>query len=255
MRKLLLVIILIILPISGLHAQDVWKEGTHWDVECYSSIDSFIKYQFAFELSGHIEIGGVDYLKLIDLNEDQTIAYIRTERGDTVVYARYIRGQDYNEFVLYDFGSFDPGTCFQYSTWDGETWENGYPVYSLEPDTIKEEGLTYYHDVIVDGDTLPCWNQVLFKVGCLDGPMAYVYDPLENSPARPFGEDGKPKRRNVSHTVLRLADRTMEFMPDGIITVKINKFTQGVCYDLQGRRLTSAPEKGFYILNGKKYIK
>ena len=140
MRKLLLVIILIILPISGLHAQDVWKEGTHWDVECYSSIDSFIKYQFAFELSGHIEIGGVDYLKLIDLNEDQTIAYIRTERGDTVVYARYIRGQDYNEFVLYDFGSFDPGTCFQYSTWDGETWENGYPVYSLETDTIKPVG-------------------------------------------------------------------------------------------------------------------
>ena len=30
--------------------------------------------------------------------------------------------------------------------------------------------------------------------------------------------------------------------------------TDGYIYDLQGRRLTSVPQKGLYIRNGKKYL-
>ena len=40
-----------------------------------------------------------------------------------------------------------------------------------------------------------------------------------------------------------------------IKTLKASKVTKQDLYDLQGRRLICVPSKGFYIINGKKYIK
>ena len=108
--------------------------------------------------------------------------------------------------------------------------------------------------MITDGDILPCWNQVLFKVGCLDGPMAYLYDPNFEPTSDPLGNGKKPKRRNVSHTVLRLSDRTVEFLPDGIISVIVDDSPEGDCYNLQGMRVKPR-HPGIYIINGKKFVK
>ena len=90
--------------------------------------------------------------------------------------------------------------------------------------------------------------------------MAFLYDPLgfEIDPSEPpgpgpFGPDVKPKRRNISHTVLKLVGRTIELTPAGIISIKVNHSTPYV-YDLQGKA-TISTQKGIYIVNHKKTIR
>ena len=41
----------------------------------------------------------------------------------------------------------------------------------------------------------------------------------------------------------------------GIEQATMGRKTTGVIHDLQGRRLASPPDKGVYILDGKKYVK
>lgn len=41
----------------------------------------------------------------------------------------------------------------------------------------------------------------------------------------------------------------------GISHIENDPSSNGQCYDLQGRRLYSAPQRGLYIMNGKKYVR
>ena len=46
-----------------------------------------------------------------------------------------------------------------------------------------------------------------------------------------------------------------EYIPSGVETVKTNaKANDGAIYNLAGQRLSTAPEKGVYIQNGKKFV-
>lgn len=249
MKRYLILLLSVLLMSVSVYAQDVWREGTRWEVEC---LDEETVVDFIFELSGHTTIDGVDYLNLIDVKEGLTIGYVRSERGDTVVYARLCKNGISDEFVLYDFGTFEPGSHFHYSLLDS-TYNDTIVVISTKTDTITAEGLTYHHDVIVEGDILPCWNNVLFKVGCLDGPMAYLYDPLIVSPIGTEATE-KPKRRNVSHTVLQLAGRSVTLTPDGIIAIQKTPLSVNECHNLMGMRVKPF-QKGIYIINGKKHLK
>ena len=252
MKRYLILLLSALLMLMGLHAQDVWREGTRWEVEC---LDEGMVLHFTFELRGHTVLDGVDYLNLNDVNQGRTIGYIRSERGDTLVYARLCEVDLSDEFLLYDFGTFEPDTYFHYSIRDSIN-DDPIPLFTTETDTITAEGLTYYHDVIAEGDILPCWNNVLFKVGCLDGPMAYVYDSTEDSDSIPTYEHGgkKPKRRNVSHTVLQLAGREVTLTPDGIFVIRASHPTLNECHNLMGMRVKPL-QKGIYIIHGKKYLK
>ena len=249
MKRYLILLLSVLLMSVSVYAQDVWREGTRWEVEC---LDEETVVDFIFELSGHTTIDGVDYLNLIDVKEDLTIGYVRSERGDTVVYARLCKNGISDEFVLYDFGTFEPDSYFHYSLLDS-TYNDTIVVISTKTDTITAEGLTYHHDVIVEGDILPCWNNVLFKVGCLDGPMAYLYDPLLVSPIGTEATE-KPKRRNVSHTVLQLAGRSVTLTPNGIIAIQKTPLPVNECHNLMGMRVKPL-QKGIYIINGKKHLK
>lgn len=240
MKKILFLLAFLIT--LHLHAQDVWKEGTQWVVTYENdSVATFV-------LDGHCTINGVDYLKLNYMASFLTpIGYIRTERCDTMVYARaysYMTGIT-EEFVLYDFGTFEPGTTLQYSETDSTTH-----AITLRSVIINADSVNYYHDVIEDGDILPCYKDIIFKVGHLGGPL-YLIDRSMNLP---FWRDDKPKRKNISHTVLKLNDdRTVELLPSGIATIKADAY-KGQCYNLQGIRVNYL-QKGVYNLNGKKYIK
>lgn len=250
MKRYLILLLSVLLMSTSLHAQDVWREGTRWEVEC---LDEGMVVHFIFELKGHTVVDGVDYLNLYDVNHDYTIGYVRSERGDTLVYARLCEGGITDEFLLYDFGTFEPDTYFHYSIRDSVN-NDPLSLFTTETDTITAEGLTYYHDVIAEGDILPCWNNVLFKVGCLDGPMAYVYDPIEASDSFPTYEGKKPKRRNVSHTVLQVAGREVTLTPDGILVIRASHPTVDGCHNLMGMRVKPL-QKGIYIIHGKKYLK
>ena len=222
-----------------LHAQDVWKEGTQWEVTFEN--DSVVTYA----LYGHTSFAGVEYLNLITLGFPSLPSYVRAERGDTVVYARaYISGELSEEFVLYDFGSFDPGTNLQYSETDTVTH-----ALTLQSVIIDADSLSYYHDVIEDGDILPCYKDIVFKVGHLGGPMYLIDNYMPH-----WGGDVKPKRKNISHTVLKLTnERMVDLSPVGIMPIKAAP-PDGPCYNLQGMHVIT-PQKGVFILNGKKYVK
>ncbi len=239
-------ILLICLATLPLHAQDVWKEGTQWRLTYDDG-----SYEL-FYLEGHTTIEGVDYLNLnvFTTNGDYTyhLGLIRSERGDRVVYFREnsnayeteIDGPEDvgKEFSLYNFGTFEPDTKILYSVCAPRFWN-----YILYTKTIDGDSLSYYHDVIEPGDILPCYHNIIYKVGHINGPLYLLYIEYEPSPT---GPDTKPKRKNISHTVLKLNDREVILSGLTPITIKSNNV---LYYNLQGTQVLF-PRKGIYITNG-----
>ena len=239
-------ILLICLVNLPLHAQDVWKEGTQWRLTYDDG-----SYEL-FYLEGHTTIEGVDYLNLKAFNTNGDYTYylglIRTEHGDTVVYFRQniydpleeIDGpEDLGHTVLlYNFGTFEPGTNIQYRAEDTETWS-----FVQCTETIDGDSLSYYRDVIEPGDILPCYHNIIYKVGHINGPLYLLHICYEPSP---IGPETKPKRRNISHTVLKLNDREVILSGLTPITIKSNNV---LYYNLQGTQVLY-PRKGIYITNG-----
>ena len=135
--KRLIVLLLMIIPLYG-SAQEVWTEGTEW-VVTYADGDVH-----TFTLSGTATFDGTEYIKLLDNQQEEPIGYIRSEHGDTLVYARgVINGKLTEEFLLYDFGSFEPGTSLVYTCYNYETQT---PVcFSRE---IDADSISYYNNVI-----------------------------------------------------------------------------------------------------------
>ena len=205
-----ILVILAFLATLPLAAQDVWKEGTQWWVTYEDGTEG------CYFLEGHTTFDGVGYINLKSVTTEDPdtciIGYIRTERGDTVVYARFnLPYADDEEYVLYDFGSFEAGTCLRYSETDLDSWEVG-----LHNVTIDGDSLCYFHDVIEPGDILPCYNDIVFKVGHLGGPMFMVIleDETEKDPdgSIPPGPT-RPNRKIISHTVLKLNDQEVTLSP------------------------------------------
>ena len=234
----LLMLIALVSAVLPLQAQEVWKEGTQWTV-------SYITGEtYTYTLEAPEEIDGVTYLPLTW--DFHTLGYVRAERGDTLVYARIVTYNGLSdEFLLYDFGTFEPGTQIQYSVADSMCHE----IY-LCAETIDAAGLTYYPDVITEGDLLPCYDGILFKLGCLGGPFELVEECID------LGEwstgNDKPKRKNISHTVLRLNGRNVQIDCSGIMTPTRPSAAAHGLYDLSGRRLPVVPQRGLYIQDGQK---
>ena len=240
-----ILIILSLLTTLPLPAQDVWKEGTQWLVTYEDGSEG------NFFLEGKTTIEGMEYLNLKSvITEDSDtflIGYIRTERGDTMVYARFnFLYLDDEEHVLYNFGTFEQGTCLQYSETDLDSWEVG-----LHTVTIDGDSLCYFHDVIEPGDILPCYNDIVFKVGHLGGPMFLVETGTDPDDPIPPGPQ-RPKRKNISHTVLKLNDQEMTLSPTGFIPLTMT-ISNSLYYNLQGTRVL-IPQKGIHIKDGRKII-
>ena len=237
--------LLLLVPFA-LHAQDVWVEGTEW-VVTYSEGDTHTHV-----LSGYATFDGTDYLILKDEESGEPVGYVRSERGDTVVYARgIIDGNITEEFLLYDFGTFESGTFFSYSAYDYETDE--IELFNCE---IEADALTFFHDVMEDGDIFPCFGDVIFKVGCIGSPMDLFYNGCLSY--IPPGEveavdSSKPKTRNVSHLVFRPKNRKgIMIIPTDIFSVSRNpqKGAPGA-YNLQGLPVRP-PYSGIVVIDGKK---
>lgn len=243
MKKILLLMMLLF-PLM-LSAQDVWVEGTEW-VVTYSEGDTHTQV-----LSGHAKFDETEYLILRDEESGEPVGYVRSERGDTMVYARgIIDGVVTEEFLLYDFGTFEPGTSFRYSAYDYETDE--IVLFNCE---IEADALIYYHDVMEDGDIFPCFDDVIFKVGCIGSPMDLFYNGC--FPCVPedveSGDSSKPKTRNVSHLVFRPKNRKgIMIIPTDIFSETLSPHQVAPCaYNLQGLPVRP-PFSGIVVINGKK---
>ena len=229
----LTILLLLFLPMT-LSAQDVWTEGTEW-VVTYSDGDVH-----TYTLSGTTTIDGMAYLNMMDDHQEEPIGYVRAEHGDTVVYARAIIDQiTTGEFLLYDFGDFEPGSTFRYSFYDYDNKLIRTPSIEIEADSV-----TYIHDVIDEGDILPCCFNVVFKVridghratmkddyqilqdvvfklGYMGGPMDLFYGGITIEKILDAeGTAPTPRTRNVSHIVFRPKGRKGAMIfPSGIYSL------------------------------------
>lgn len=248
MRILTTLLTIMILPLT-LCAQEVWTEGTEWEV-AYTDGSTHL-----FTLSGNETIDGTEYLKLVDTTLNETIGYIRTERGDTTVYARgVVAGEITDECVLYDFGDFQPGSFFSYSCYVYDTNE----IVTLNQE-IKADSISYFNDVVEEGDILPCYYDVIFKVGAIGGPMYLFYygsiviDIISGGDAETDGP--RPRTGNVSHMIFRpkgRGQRGIMVVPTDIRQTTIGIRPSGHAVNLQGVSV-APPYSGIVIINGKKY--
>lgn len=166
----------------------IWREGSTW--EYYDESGHLAE---TYELKEPVVMGSMSYMPLVK-NGTETIGYIRTLRGDSIVYARGFddKGKLLSEVVLYDFTkSYEEGDIMHLGTISNKA----YGI--LGSDDIRIEAtddapLTFFYDVLEDGDCIPQWNGFIYKFGCIEGPMAYFYNQVS---------DKKPSAKNLSHLI------------------------------------------------------
>lgn len=285
MRKILTLLTLLLLPLPSslfplpssllpLHAQQVWTVGSCWEVE-YTAQSG--QGTVVYTLEDAVDLEGIAYFPLTESSpaseKKETLAFIRAERGDTLVFVRYSIGSSIGkEQLLYDFSkSFEYGDVITYGTMDGPR------QMLVDPDLGT---LDYYYDVLEEGDCLPAWGSLIYKLGCIDGPLALYLsgngydgdvdptDPID--PVDPVDpgttEEDKPKSSNVSHTLFKRKGGggcMIVPTPDGIRVIEFDE-EPSAYYDLSGRICPEALEgkvphgsapHSFYIYKGRKHIK
>lgn len=215
-------------------AQQIWTEGTTWEVSIdYSDDVNVWTKVHTFELGEPVSFNDTTYYTLTETCEGVTnvISYLRAEGDDAYVYARQFQSAEFgintgesSEILLYDFSKpFDYGDSIRYATYGG--WmEQCY----IDPAC---SGLSYLYDVIEPGDCLPMFQDIVYKIGSIYGPIANIQsdDRKESSPT------GTPNTRNVSHVLFKTKGK-----PSGsTITLRIDvvRDASGLplpCYSLMG---------------------
>ncbi len=189
MKQITLTLLAFLAPLA-LHAQRVWTEGTTWDVE-YTT-ESGLPHTL-FRMEPDTLIDGVSYFPLTATTDSgcDTLAYIRSEHGDSMVYVRYIAGDGMGllpDTLLYDFSK---PFCY------GDTIHYGTAHSGVQQMVVDKayDTLLYCYNVLEEGDSLPVWRGLVYMLGHVEGPLALF---LDDNPTG--GEsDTHPKSSNVSH--------------------------------------------------------
>lgn len=236
--------LLIMLSLSA-SAQKVWTEGTTWEVEYIAEAN---QPNVTYALVSSTELDGVSYFPLTETiaEECDTIAYIRSERGDSLVYARVLYdGEWLPETLLYEFTkSYEYGDYIRYGTLYG----------MLQSFIFQEDGtLQYLYDILEEGDCLPVWDGIIYKLGHVEGPLYLFFHPED------ILEGSTPKPTNVSHILFRTKGGVRKMISiccganpiDSVGT----KQREAVIYDILGRKLPGIPQSGLYILDGRVLVK
>lgn len=258
MKKTALHIILLFLTAMAAHAQEVWTPGTTWDVEYNTTYRPHTLYR----LEEAINLDGIDYMPLTATTEYKadTIAYIRSEYGDEMVYAR-IKYMDelLPECLLYDFRK-----PYEYGDWIRYGTEFGTMNALISESSAMR--MEYVDNVLQPGDHLPMWNGIIYKLGDIEGPIGKYFLIIVNELTYESGPGGsgssgtsKPKPTNVSHILFgTLKGGTKLIYANGAPTMVLSADMQGLTpsgiYDMQGRRVHGIPHKGLYIENARKKI-
>jgi len=249
MKRVTILLLQFSFLIAMVHAQQVWTEGTQWEVEYNDGTPRTV-----FELISSVEIDGIRYFPLIAKQSEQcdTLGFIRSERGDTLVYCRvYFPGMERlsDDLPLYDFSkSFEYGDIIIYGTLDG---------IAFEMIDAEEECLDYYYNVLEEGDCLPSWKGLVYKIGYLEGPMVLFFNNIESTTV----SSKRPKPTNVSHTLFTSKKkRQAQFdLSNDIQRIEVRNGSK-TFYTLEGTSSSNHPttiRRGnyvIYIYNGKKLL-
>lgn len=215
----------------------IWTEGSFWRVE-YEG-----KYTIEYSISDNsIPILEKKYNLLIrrylshdDISvsfKEDTIALIRSEHEDSLIYAIWVDSYNQEEYLLYDFRK-----KFEY----GDSIFYGVESVGIVSDYITPGSpeLKYYYDVIEQGDTLPAWKGLVYQIGHIRGPVALFVDEELDFTHFPDYDKSTPKPTNISHTLFGSKGK-----PKGEITT----FIEIICLN------DSAINSEIYNLNGSSGI-
>lgn len=243
-------------------AQQVWTEGTVWETDIYMGGNYADGYLHLIQrLESPVEMDGKVYYPLTVEWADGAIepsGFIRTEKGDSLVYIRYkLSGaSEEGECLLHDFTkSYEYGDIIRYGCYNHET--GGYVI----GETIDENEceIIYFHDVLEEGDILPCWKNIIYKIGFIEGP-AIFYIPFGGANTTGGESNGggtRPNASNLSHLVFKTkGGHRLERVPNSIELILVDDILteDEAYYAADGRQLQDKPVRGMYIHNGKKYI-
>lgn len=228
-------IVIVALTCLTANAQQVWTEGTTWEIHTeYTDYSGEVKTDVKiYELGEPVSINDTIYYTLTKTYNGRTYieSYIRAEEDDSYVYIRQFQSDgfiidtgDSPEMLLYDFSKpFEYGDTIWYGVGSGYIAEEYIdPAY---PDR-----LSYFYDIIEPGDCLPAYCDIIYKIGFIDGPVSKFYE---------FDTES-PNTRNVSHVLFKTKGK-----PNGsMITLRIDVVRTGnsqpnACYSLTGVRYTS----------------
>lgn len=252
MKKIVIILLACLSSLCS-SAQQVWTEGTVWDV-----IDD-VNMHWIYSLGSPVDVEGTEYMPLLVEGDDgivTTEAYIRSERGDSLVFIRHKWGGGGkladNECLLYDFTkSYEYGDTIRYGVVNGVA-STGGRVVSEVIDETKDE-LVYYYDVLEEGDIIPNWKGLIYKIGYIQGIFPLFYSPKENSAT----EENRPNPSNLSHLVFTTkGGHRLEHVPNSLELILVDDFLteDEAYYAADGRKLKDKPVRGMYIHKGKKYI-
>lgn len=240
MMKTLFTLISIMLSTLCAQAQ-VWMENTSWQVN-YE--DHSVK---TFALKGKTVIEGTEYLNLIVQENDSLIGYVRSERNDTVVYARgVVGGNTTAECVLYDFSHFTPDGYLGYSKYN---YVHNNITYLDDEEMLWRGDVRYYHDVLQQGDSLMVFQDVVDRVGYIGNPMELFYNSTLYIGMYDTGIGNRPMPKAVDHVVLTYDNATKETViyPVKMANIKtINQLQQQFAFNLFNE-LDKTNDKGVLI--------
>ncbi len=142
----------------------LWTNGTSWVVEYDENLT--LEY-YLTKLHGDqclLIRNHISNIYNVVVHQD-TLAFIRTECNDSLIYATRSNVPNAKEQLLYDFRK-----KYEY----GDSIFYGVDSIGIIADYITPQSpdLTYYHDVIEPGDTLPAWKGLVYMVGHIRGPLA-----------------------------------------------------------------------------------
>lgn len=222
----------------------IWREDSQW--EYYNADNQLLFY---YKLGAFQRIGGIEYMPLAE-NDERIMAYVRTEEGDALVYARVVNrdtGYIYPEILLYDFRQpYADGEIMRLGT----LCDDG----SLRIDEVRinetQDAPIYHYD-----EKIAQWCNFISLIGCFHGPLDYFYT---------NAADKQPNKKNISHLVFnrKRSTRTDTFFPfytsgtEAIHSVSISNDETAlppVAINLEGRHLVPTM-RNIYIAGGKKHI-
>ena len=206
------------------------KEGKRWSYE----MDRGSVMTFELYLDGDTIIGDKECIKLY------------RQQGEATTYqgAFFEEGQ---QVYFVDGGKDSPVLYYDFGLREGDVFDLvGMKVLYSHHMAIsgEERRVTYLSSA--DNQMKGAWVEGIGSVSRLDTPVIMTGNDAELVSCV---EDGKEifTREDYRHLLATIAS--------GISEQNVNpKTDKHASYDLQGRRLTSNPQKGLYIRDGKKYV-
>ena len=256
MKNVLLIIALALLGFRAA-AQDYRpfvEEGKSWRIVRISASSQSPAAYLSYKMAGDTIIAGKTWKKVYEGTNLERYWILVREENKCVYFCPYVGAQ--TDALLYDFNvkvgdSLFFYDIFEYSSQAQFEAKNPLigPTVVNKVEELENSGHRYRQIVVDYGDR-------------------YSFENAKDIWTESIGSSIHPFFRHTYHNALRkgsgfflletfvVGDEVIYHREiTGLTTPQVNPITNDAIYDLSGRRLQAIPQRGVYIVNGKKYIR